>query len=81
MANRFSCIIVISAIASSLLAGCASYYRVTDPASGREYYTTKVEKSKDGSVVFKDSQGSEVTLQSSEVKEISQSDYQAALKK
>jgi hypothetical protein len=71
---------VAAVAASALLAGCAGYYRVTDPGSGRQYYTTKVEKSNAGAVSFKDNKGSQVTLQSSEVSEISKSEYEAATK-
>lgn len=63
-----------------ILAGCTTYYRVTDPASGKEYYTTKVdEKGKSGAVKIRDDKsGSSVTLQSSEVREISEEEYKAA---
>ena len=49
-------------------------YWVTDPSSGKEYYTTKVEDTgKGGAVKMKDAKTeSMVTLQSSEVKEISE---------
>ena len=69
-------------LVATALAGCASYYRVTDPASGREYYTTQVEKSRDGGMVtFRDDKTkSDVTLQSSEIKEIAKSDYDAGVK-
>ena len=65
-----------------LTAGCGSYYRVTDPASGKNYYTTKVDDAgKAGAVKFKDEKsGSNITLQSSEVKEISGDEFDAALK-
>lgn len=59
-----------------LLAGCfSSYYMVRDPGSGTAYYTTDVKKS--GSAVqFKDEKtGSAVTLQNSEVKEISKDEF------
>jgi hypothetical protein len=63
-----------------LAAGCASYYRVTDPVSGREYYTEKVESDRGGAVKLKDARtNSVVTLQNSEVKEISKEDYKAGL--
>lgn len=63
-----------------ILAGCTTYYRVTDPASGKEYYTTKVdEKGKSGAVKIRDDKsGSSVTLQSSEVREISEDEYKQA---
>ena len=64
-----------------LIAGCTSYYRVTDPASGKTYYTTKInDAGRAGAVKIKDAKtGSMVTLQSSEVKEISSEEYEAAL--
>lgn len=51
--------------------GCTNYYRVTDPASGKTYYTTKIDNAgRAGAVKIKDERtGSVVTLQSSEVKE------------
>jgi len=65
----------------AVLAGCGSYYRVNDPAGTREYYTTEIDKSKAGTITFKDEKsGSVVTLQSSEVKEISEEEFNAALK-
>src|SRR5215216_1814985 len=65
-----------------IAAGCSSpHYRVTDPASGKEYFTTKVQEAgKGGAVKVKDGNtGSMVTLQSSEVKEISGDDYDAGI--
>ena len=66
---------------SMLVAGCTTYYRVTDPASGKAYYTTKVDDAgKAGAVKIKDEKtGSTVTLQSSEVKEISEDEYKAGM--
>lgn len=66
----------------AVLAGCGGhYYRVTDPASGRAYYTKEVaEAGRDGAVKFNDEKsGSAVTLQSSEVKEISEADFLGGL--
>jgi len=65
-----------------LTAGCSNYYRVTDPASGRSYYTHEVEDAgKAGAVKFKDAKtGSKVTMQSSDVKEISSEEFDAAMK-
>jgi hypothetical protein len=63
------------------ITGCTSYYRVTDPTSGKSYYTTEVkETGRSGAVKVKDAKtGSMVTLQSSEVKEISEEEYKAGL--
>jgi len=56
-------------------AGCTTYYRVTDPASGRMYYTDDIKHS-GSAVMFRDAKsGSDVTLQASEVKEISSEDF------
>lgn len=64
-----------------LVAGCASYYRVSDPAGTKEYYTTDIDKSRTGSISFKDAKsGSEVTLQSSDVKKISEDEFKTAVK-
>ena len=58
-----------------LLAGCGGYYQVRDPASSKNYYTEDIDK--EGSAVkFKDAKtGSVVTLQNSEIKEISKDDF------
>jgi len=63
------------------LSACAHYYRVTDPGSGKSFYTEEVKR--DGSAVtFKDSQtGAQTTLQNSQVLEISGKDYQAGVGK
>jgi hypothetical protein len=62
-----------------VLSGCTTYYMVKDPASGSQYYTTKVKKSHNA-VLFTDAKSSaEVTLQSSQVLEITKDQYQAAV--
>ena len=67
---------------AGLLAGCGgSYYRVNDPAGEKQYYTTEIEQTRTGAITFKDEKsGSVVTLQSSEVKEISGDEFKAAMK-
>lgn len=67
---------------AGLLAGCGGdYYRVNDTAGERLYYTTKIEQNKTGSITFKDEKGgSKVTLQSSEVKDISKEEFEAGVK-
>jgi len=58
-----------------LLAGCGGYYQVRDPASSKNYYTEDIDK-KGSAVTFKDAKtGSDVTLQNSEIKEISKDDF------
>ena len=67
---------------AGLLAGCGgNYYKVNDPAGSRVYYTTDIDTSKSGAIKLKDEKtGAIVTLQSSEVKEISQEEFEAAVK-
>jgi hypothetical protein len=71
---------VASLCAGLLVVGCATYYKVTDPYSGKTYYTDKVDGQMGGAVKMKDARtGSVVTLQNSEVKEISEKEYKAGL--
>jgi hypothetical protein len=59
-----------------LAAGCTSYFKVTDPTSGSVYYTEKVKQSSSGAVTFKDARTrADVTIQISEIKEISEKEY------
>jgi len=60
-----------------LLAGCGTYYSVRDPSSGNTYYTTEIDSAgMSGAIKFKDVQsGALVTLQSSEVKQISKDEF------
>jgi len=65
-----------------VLAGCGGYLQVIDPASKNIYYTEEVNEVKGGAVKFIDAKtGSQVTLQNSEVKEISGEEFKAAIGK
>lgn len=58
------------------LAGCTSYYRITDPSTGKVYYTTELKQ--DGSTSFKDARtGDSLTLDNVEVRKISQEEFNA----
>ncbi|HOD36399.1 MAG TPA: hypothetical protein PLR20_10065 [Syntrophales bacterium] len=71
--------LVMCVICVFLLVGCGSYYKVTDPASKNVYYTTDIEETKGGAIKFKDAKsGSDVTLQSSEIKEIGSEEFEKA---
>jgi len=60
--------------------GCATYYKVTDPQSGKIYYTEKLDYMKGGAVQLKDAKsGSVVTIQNSEVKQVGSDEYKAGL--
>lgn len=61
--------------------GCGSHYRVTEPGSGRVYYTKHVEHQKGGAVEFEDARTkSKVTIQSSEVTKISEHEFKEGIK-
>ena len=45
-----------------LASDCTAYYKVTDPTTGRVYYTTEMKKKSSGATTFKDARtGNEVT--------------------
>ena len=75
-------LLAVCILCGLMAAGCSThYYRVTDPGSGKTYYTNKFERVwQGGAVNFEDAQsGISVTLQSSEVKELSEGDFMARL--
>jgi hypothetical protein len=76
---RFRSAAIVLAATSLALAACGStYYLVKDAESGREYYTTNLMHSGDA-ITFKDGKTrSTVTLQNSEVTEISKDQYGAS---
>ena len=64
-----------------LAAGCTHYYMVSDPAGTKAYYTTEIDTIKGGAIKIRDEKtGADVTLQSSEVREISKKEFEAGLK-
>lgn len=72
--------LVVTLCSGLFVAGCATYYKATDPQSGKVYYTQDVEDVEGGAVKLKDARsGSVVTLQTSEIKEIDEDEYEAGL--
>jgi len=72
--------LVVTLSAGLLVTSCSTtYYKVRDPGTGTVYYTEEVERA--GSVaMFKDTRsGAQVTIQNSEIMEISEKDYQAGV--
>jgi hypothetical protein len=68
----------LACVVAVTLGGCASYYKVTDPASGRTYYTDKLQNKGNGVVRFKDENTKVlVTLSASEVMKITKDQYKA----
>jgi uncharacterized protein YceK len=73
---KYGWFIVVSLCIGLLVGGCATYYKVTDPQSGKEYYTKEIHNLSGSAVRVKDDRsGKNVSLQISEVKEISQKEY------
>ena len=65
----------------ALLAGCTSYYKVTDPTNNRTYYTKDLKDEHGGAVSFKDGNtGDEVTIQNSQTQKIDEQDYEEGLR-
>lgn len=70
-----------SVLSVSLLAamtvGCTTYYKVTDPTTGKVYYTTELEERNSGATTLKDARtGGEVTVQNSEVVKINKEEFE-----
>ena len=64
-----------------LAAGCTTYYRVTDQSSRRAYYTTGIDRTDSGAVRFYDEKSrANVTLQSSEIIEISRESFDSGIR-
>jgi hypothetical protein len=70
-------VIVLLSVVS--LAACAHYFKVTDPASGKVFYTEDIDR-KGSAVEFKDAQtGGAVTLQNSEIMQIDKQAYETGV--
>jgi hypothetical protein len=62
-------------------AGCTTYYRVTDQSTRRAYYTTDIDRTDSGAVRFYDEKSrASVTLQSSEIVEISKEAFNSGIR-
>jgi hypothetical protein len=60
-----------------LAAGCTSYYRVSDPTTGKVYYTTELKQDSGATTLTDARTGDSVTVQNVEVRKISKEDYEA----
>jgi hypothetical protein len=66
----------ILAAALILAAGCAEYYQIVDPTTGRVYYSTKIDQSSSGATVFTDARtGAKVTIQNSEISTLTEDQF------
>jgi hypothetical protein len=67
---------IVAAVGLALLSGCTSYYKVHDPSTGRDYYTTKLDQKKSGAASLTDGRtGSTVNIQNSEIQKITKEQY------
>ena len=71
---------ILVSLIGLMMVGCATYFKVTDTATDREYYTQNVVNKSSGAVEFVDAKTkAKVTLQSSEVRQISEQTYEEEL--
>lgn len=70
-------VLLLLAVAAT---GCATYYQVSDVATGKTYYSRDIARKGNGAIAFKDARtNAKVTLQSSEVQTISQKQFDAGV--
>jgi hypothetical protein len=70
---------LVAVLLTVSLTGCAHYFKVTDPASGKVYYTKDIDR-KGSAVEFKDDQtGSNLTLQNSQILQIDKQAYETGV--
>ena len=76
MKNRLLVILFTFLLAIGIT-GCAKYYKVKDPTGGSVYYTDSIDEAgRQGAIKFKDTKtGTVVTLQNSEVLEVSKEEF------
>ena len=61
--------------------GCTTYYRITDQSTRRAYYSTDFDRTDSGAVQFYDAKSrANVTLQSSEIIEISRDAFDSGIR-
>lgn len=69
-------------LAGLVIFGCATYYQVKDPVSGRIYYTNNLDRQKGGAVEMEDATTREkVTVQNSEIREITKEEFESKRRK
>ena len=69
--------LVLAGLALLCAGGCTNYYKVTDPTTGRVYYTQELQHKNSGAATLRDARtGSRVNLQNSEVEKITKEQYE-----
>ena len=70
--------VLVAAAVTMWAVGCTSYYKVTDPTTGKTYYTTELKQSGNGAARLKDARtGTTVNLQNSEITHIKKEEFEA----
>ena len=65
-----------------LMSGCTNYYQITYVSSKRTYYTTDYDRTDSGAIQFEDARTrSNVTIQSSEIREVTRQQFEAETRK
>jgi hypothetical protein len=73
--------IVLFLFLCSLSLGCTTYYKVHDPNTGSTYYSTEIENESGGAISLKDDRtNAQVTIQNSEIMEVTEDQYDAAIR-
>jgi hypothetical protein len=73
-------ILLVTLSLASVGCSSSSYYIVNDPFTGKTYYTKDVDRFNSGNVTFKDEKtGKKVSIQNSEVQEVTGPEYEKAL--
>ncbi len=74
--------IAIALFLCNLILGCTTYYKVHDPSTGSTYYATEIKSEKGGALFLKDARtNAQVTIQTSEVMQITADQYDAAIRR
>ena len=75
---RMTTIAMIGTVLLSSVGGCTNYYKVHDPTTGRDYYTTELTHQNSGAATLKDARtGNRVNLQNSEVSKVSKEQFES----
>ena len=70
--------IAVLSLALLTAGGCTNYYKVHDPTTGRDYYTTELTHQNSGAATLKDARtGNRVNLQNSEVSKVSKEQFES----
>jgi hypothetical protein len=71
---------ILASVTCVASVGCTSYYRITDQSTRRTYFATGYDRTSSGAVQFYDEKSrADVTLQSSEIVEISRDEFNSGL--